>query len=46
MSLFPHQSMRNLSTYVAYCGSSLLAPLAVGSILSMGEGEDREIIIV
>lgn len=41
-SLFPCQLMRNLSTYVAYCGFSLLAPLAVGSMLSTGKGEARE----
>lgn len=43
VSLFPCQLMRNLSTYVAYCGFSLLAPLAVGSMLSTGKGEAREI---
>lgn len=42
VSLFPCQLMRNLSTYVAYCGFSLLAPLAVGSMLSTGKGEARE----
>lgn len=44
VSLFPCQLMRNLSTYVAYCGFSLLAPLAVGSMLSTGKGEAREIV--
>lgn len=44
VSLFPCQLMRNLSTYVAYCAFSLLAPLAVGSMLSTGKGEAREIV--
>lgn len=36
--------MRNLSTYVACCAFSLFAPLAVGSMLSTGKGEAREIV--
>lgn len=42
VSLFSCQLMRNLSTYVAYCAFLLLAPLAVGSMLSTGKREARE----